>query len=83
MISRRAARALSITTLLALLPGNAVAQSDTAATKAAAQALFDEAHALSAAGEEQKPEAPPTDEQWRKAAEQALAATGWERWLTP
>ena len=28
--------------------------------------------ALSAAGEEQQPEAPPTDEQWRKAAEQAL-----------
>jgi len=28
--------------------------------------------ALSAAGEEQKPEAPPSDEQWRKAAEQAL-----------
>lgn len=28
--------------------------------------------ALSAAGEEQKPEAPPTDDQWRKAAEQAL-----------
>lgn len=51
MISRRAARALSITTLLALLPGNAVAQSDTAATKAAAQALFDEARALSAAGD--------------------------------
>lgn len=28
--------------------------------------------ALSAAGEEQKPEAPPSDDQWRKAAEQAL-----------
>jgi hypothetical protein len=27
---------------------------------------------LSATGEEQKPEQPPTDEQWRKAAEQAL-----------
>ncbi len=30
--------------------------------------------ALSAAGEEQKPEQPPTDDQWRKAAEQALPA---------
>jgi hypothetical protein len=51
LISRRARRALSIVTLLALLPGHAVAQSDTAATKAAAQALFDEARTLSAAGD--------------------------------
>lgn len=28
--------------------------------------------ALSAAGEQEKPEQPPTNEQWRKAAEQAL-----------
>jgi hypothetical protein len=28
--------------------------------------------AISATGEEEKPQAPPTDEQWRKAAEQAL-----------
>jgi len=47
---RRALRALSLTALLLAAPRVASAQSDEAATKAAAQALFDEARTLSAAG---------------------------------